>query len=148
MRVLIAFKAQLAFEYSFSNHAGYAALQEGIGSDERSISASIFRRNVFIVAWTQDAQSHTTNPMIVVGESGSYKRARLQEVISYQRDLATHPLYLALVVATWEGTDVEDCLTSSDLKTTRIENRTGYRPWTTDEPSVARREAMLTFMRR
>jgi hypothetical protein len=132
-RVLEVFNVQLAFEYSFTNHAGYTVLEEGIGSAERSTSFCIFRRNTFIVAWAKDARSKITKALVVAGESGPHRRSRLHEVISHQRDLARHSLFLALVVAIWEGTHVEDCLTASDTKITRIENRTGYHPWTTDD---------------
>jgi hypothetical protein len=128
--VLAAFKIRLAFEYSFTNHTGYTILREGIGTNNRSTSFCIFRRNTFVVAWAQDTQSKITKAVIT---ARPHRRTRLEEVMDHQRNLAAHPLFLALVVAMWEGTYVEDCLIDSDTEITQIENRTGYHPWAMDD---------------
>jgi hypothetical protein len=53
--------------------------------------------------------------------------------MDHQSDLAAHPLCLAVVVAIWEGTYVEENLIDSDTKITQVENRTGHHPWALDE---------------
>jgi hypothetical protein len=53
--------------------------------------------------------------------------------MDHQSDLAAHALCLAVVVAIWEGTYVEEKLIDSDTKITQVENRTGHHLWALDE---------------
>ena len=121
--VLEDFSIEEVYRYSFISPNSFATLPVHQTDHSNPPVFSLFMPDLFAITWTHDSVSGRTEGACWADD---WISEAMQDIMSRQKGLARHPLFLALVVSVMLG-----CLLDRDLdrevkRIAAVENRTRY----------------------
>ena len=136
--ILQSFQISTAYKYAFTAPCGFKVLptpQVGLTASSSKIQIfAIFLPEIFSISWKYDFQSHQTKALCWASK---WVTATLQDIISCQRALVQHPLFLALVAGSMLGQLLDRDLNLRNKTISEVETRTRYHSWVTPSSGSA-----------
>lgn len=124
--ILRAFRLVSAFDYIFTAPGGVLVMPRLPSKKDHTVTGCVFILDLFAVCWSHDLRTRQTSGLCWGGKWGL---STMQELLTRQKSLSSHPLFPALLTAIMLGRLLDRDLNRHIQSIAEVEVRTEYHPW-------------------